>query len=988
MRNFLCYRESPPLDFTGIRLACLTGENGNGKSAVLDAITWALWGEARAKTDAELISLGQAEMEVEFEFYVGEARYRVIRKLRRTGARGTTQGTLVLHVWDGETWRDNSGSVMRETQQRIVDTLKLTHKTFVNSAFLLQGRADEFTLRSPAERKDVLAEILDLSRFDVFETRAKERRNDRRQAAEHLERQIGDAATELKKLPGEREQRDALVAELSELKGAIDEATAARQALVVRMAELRGAEQDRATAVASRDRAAGEAATARARAAEHEQTIARYGAIIARAEEINAGYRRLQQAREQALSARVESNALKSQLFDIERDRATAASELSKLEAAIGRRQAEIARLEQLVAEGAAIRAGYERLQAARAAQAEQDERLEATQRLHRRLEPLEKRIAAADAEMTSQLKLNEAEASRLEDLAARVDDLRRSEGEARAARDAVERLVRSLTTLRDEEAEHRAEIERLKTHNAMLRASMDEIKRKHDEMQSAAQHGAVECPLCRGSMSPEAFQRVAEGYNTEGREQARIFRANAERIREREAGAQAALEKARALDADILARRKSTEKALAGVSQSLAQAEEAAAKLEPVRAAVAGLRDRIERGEVAQPERQQAARLRREMAEIAYDEQAHAAARREAADLSVFEQRSRDLDLAQTRLVAAQDALNSDGTALRGCRERLGDAEQRRTDVEMRLESLSLATIDAAVAALASYEERWQALTAAEASLPSVRDAMDSARSAVEGWERECADAERRIAEAERQIQDLSGVPGRLEIAEERVNSLHQRNTELSGALGATEQEIERLERMEAETVSRRRQLTEARREHAMYEQLTKAFGRQGVQALIIDAALPEIEATANDLLGRMTNNRMHIALKTQRENQRGQVRETLDIEIGDEWGTRAYEMYSGGEAFRINLALRIALSKLLARRAGAPLPTLVIDEGFGTQDAAARERLIEALNVISQDFHMLLVVTHIEELKDLFDTRIEVTKTGDGSVARVVAA
>jgi exonuclease SbcC len=136
------------------------------------------------------------------------------------------------------------------------------------------------------------------------------------------------------------------------------------------------------------------------------------------------------------------------------------------------------------------------------------------------------------------------------------------------------------------------------------------------------------------------------------------------------------------------------------------------------------------------------------------------------------------------------------------------------------------------------------------------------------------------------------------------------------------------------------------------------------------------------------MTNNRMHVTLETQRETQKGTVRETLDIKIADEWGTRAYELFSGGEAFRINLALRIALSKLLARRAGAPLPTLVIDEGFGTQDAAARERLVEALNAIQDEFQCLLIVTHLDDLKDLFETRIEVVKNGDGSVARVVAA
>ena len=94
---------------------------------------------------------------------------------------------------------------------------------------------------------------------------------------------------------------------------------------------------------------------------------------------------------------------------------------------------------------------------------------------------------------------------------------------------------------------------------------------------------------------------------------------------------------------------------------------------------------------------------------------------------------------------------------------------------------------------------------------------------------------------------------------------------------------------------------------------------------------------------------------------------------------------MFSGGEAFRINFAVRIALSKLLARRAGARLRTLFIDEGFGTQDAQGRERLVEAIRTIEDDFERLFIITHIDELRDAFPARIEVTKTPRGSFARV---
>ena len=135
--------------------------------------------------------------------------------------------------------------------------------------------------------------------------------------------------------------------------------------------------------------------------------------------------------------------------------------------------------------------------------------------------------------------------------------------------------------------------------------------------------------------------------------------------------------------------------------------------------------------------------------------------------------------------------------------------------------------------------------------------------------------------------------------------------------------------------------------------------------------------------MLGRMTDNRMNVSLATQRERRtgRGDPIETLEIRVSDELGPRSYEMYSGGEAFQVNLALRIALSKVLAQRMGTPLPTLFIDEGFGTQDAAGRERILDVIGAIQDDFDKIIVITHLDELKDAFPVRIEVQKDENGS-------
>ena len=222
---------------------------------------------------------------------------------------------------------------------------------------------------------------------------------------------------------------------------------------------------------------------------------------------------------------------------------------------------------------------------------------------------------------------------------------------------------------------------------------------------------------------------------------------------------------------------------------------------------------------------------------------------------------------------------------------------------------------------------------------------------------------------------QALSRQSAEVERLERGANDARQR-------VGAARQ---KLETCRAQAVRRQQlgqELQEVLERQATFEELQAAFGKKGLQAMIIEAAIPEIESEANQLLSRMTDGRMSVRMETQRETKTTQeLRETLEIILSDELGSRDYSLFSGGEAFRANFAIRIALSKLLARRAGAALQTLIIDEGFGTQDAQGRERLVQAITSIQDDFERVLVITHIDELKDLFPARIDVVKTVDGS-------
>lgn len=202
------------------------------------------------------------------------------------------------------------------------------------------------------------------------------------------------------------------------------------------------------------------------------------------------------------------------------------------------------------------------------------------------------------------------------------------------------------------------------------------------------------------------------------------------------------------------------------------------------------------------------------------------------------------------------------------------------------------------------------------------------------------------------------------------RLRELDVRSGELNARLEQFASDREALERARA-------RLQEAERERGLYRHLRTVFGKNGIPSLIIEETLPEIEQRANALLDRLSDGRMHVRLETLKDKKTGGTRETLDIIITDEQGAaRPYETFSGGEAFRVNFALRIALSQLLAERKGVRIRTLGIDEGFGTQDEQGIESMIDAIQTIKDDFDKILVITHLDRLKEAFPVRIEVEK------------
>lgn len=285
----------------------------------------------------------------------------------------------------------------------------------------------------------------------------------------------------------------------------------------------------------------------------------------------------------------------------------------------------------------------------------------------------------------------------------------------------------------------------------------------------------------------------------------------------------------------------------------------------------------------------------------------------------------------------------------------------------------------------------------------------LQQAEIAVKTHEEAVQDLQKLLQNREKELEKVQGFKNDLSSYEEKLKEIEQSLTaqisvknersqtllELTGKVGEAKLLIDRATQFQNLFKQKREEKANLNLEKETYEELALAFGKKGIQAMIIESAIPEIEDESNRLLDKLTEGRMKIALETQKETKtkvqtaEGKIHatvETLDIIISDEMGERPYELYSGGETFRVNFALRLAISKLLANRAGARLQFLVIDEGFGTQDAPGRARLVEVLDTIKNDFEKILVITHIEELKEEFPTRIEVSKNAGGSTFEVV--
>lgn len=900
LRNFLSHRETD-LDLRGVHLASLVGDNGAGKSALLDAMTWAVWGRSRAPYghDDDLVYHGEDMLEVEFIFrmpYQGgaEHRCRILRRREQRGRRAVGS-TLDFQVEGDEGWRSLTADSIRDTQTRIVEELGLDYDTFINSAYLRQGHADEFTVQSATERKRVLSSILGLDRWSEYQERAKKRLSVAQGQLKEMDRRLMETTYEIGRRP--------------EYEAALE------------TAELRVQE-----------------AEAHLRFTQGQM------------DEIN-------RVQEQAL-------ALDRRLEDLNRRIAEEENRLTQLQGDATAHSDQQTHYQEVVEQAAAIEAAYQTYQDTLVEERAWGDKLSQAARLQTEKSRHERAIAAAREDLNAHLRAAEQDAARLERaIATARAALERALSDCNgqiatlSGRLVAPEVLAELATAEQElahlievaaaceqarETLHAGEIEKGQRteRNRQLRDLMDETKSRLDALAAAE----ADCPLCRQPLTPEHHQRLLVAIEGEGTQMGDEFRANKTRIQELQQERAETQEAIQGYERELAARPRQ-EQRIARLQQQIEQGEAADQQMGELRARVADLEAQLDAQAYAPDEN--AALI------VCREQQAALAARLTGEDYApeAREQLRATLDELATLGYddAAHRAIKARITALSSAENEYRELEKARISVEKEAETLKRLALE-----VEAQSQRAQ----------QVRDERATQQLALEALQPQISQAPR-LAQL-------------LDMARREESSARQ-------SVGAARQTLAALETLERRLVTMRADHDTLARRVALLTELRDAFGVNGIPAMIIEHTLPELEREANHILQRLTGGRMHVRFETQRETKTGDMRETLDIIISDEKGTRPYENYSGGEQFRINFAIRVALSRMLAQRAGVRLRSLFVDEGFGALDEEGRQRLVEAVKAVQNEFDLILIITHVAELREAFPTQIQVLKAEVGSVVEV---
>ncbi|MDH6088707.1 SMC family ATPase [Umezakia ovalisporum] len=998
LKNFLSYRDAT-LDFRGLHTACICGSNGAGKSSLLEAITWAIWGESRAGVEDDVIHSGAKEVRVDYTFQCNQQKYRVIR----TRVRGASC-VLEFQIETASGFRPLTGKGMRATQDLILEHIKLDYDTFINSAYLRQGRADEFMIKRPTERKEILAELLKLNQYDQLEERAKDLSRHFKARAEELERCLDSSKIQLQQWEATQAQKAELETELNHLQQVQAFENIQLQSLQVVQhqrqnwqQQLNFVRQQHQNLTQDSDRLQQEQSAV-------QIDMSNLQARLNQETEIKNGYTQYQdlQAQEEGFATKFQEHTRSTVLLQQKQQQLT--NQVHQLERELQQVQGQLAALEQQESElqhtldkSNEVEAALVELAAARRRVSYLDELQMQVSPLLQQRQNLQSQLDRVHAGLVARLEQLQATEIQLQHCSQRQPQLQQAARDLEMQIAQMEKDKVYLQRVQEKGQERRHFMERLQAQQREYERLLGELEQK---LQMLRTPDAI-CPLCERPLDEHHWNRVVdktkdEYQDTEG--QLWVFREQmAVSDREIQLLRQEYREIFHKLSPyDHLREQRGQ---LAAQLQSISDANQ---QLQQLAAEKQYLERSLQLGDYAPDKQAELQQVEEYLQQLNYNDQDHALARSEVERwrwAEIKQGQIKDAAKRQAQIAARKPELQGIIAQLQvriQHEQTESDCARQITQLKGHIAEIGYSSeqhnsLRLAVRQAQSWQLPYQQLLSAQQQYPHLQKRwQDLKDSRTERWH----ELQKLVSQIESITQELAQSANPIEqisTLEQQIQTRRQQLDEKIASLGRLEQMMLQLETLQTQYQQQQQELQSCRHEQRVYHELSQAFGKNGIQALMIENVLPQLEAETNQLLSRLSANQLHVQFITQKSGRSGRAKknakliDTLDILIADSRGTRAYETYSGGEAFRINFAIRLALAKLLAQRAGAALQLLIIDEGFGTQDAEGCDRLIASINAIASDFACILAVTHMPHLKEAFQARIEVNKTQQGSQLRL---
>jgi exonuclease SbcC len=1010
LKNFLSYRDAT-LDFNGLHTACICGPNGAGKSSLLEAIAWSIWGQSRAASEDDIIHAGDKEARVDFTFESNQQIYRIIRSRQRGHA-----SVLEFQIYTGENFRSLTERGLRATQEKILQHLKLDYDTFINSAYLRQGRADEFMLKRPSERKEILAELLKLDHYDELAEQAKEKAREYRAQAEVLDQSIKNIEQQL-------QSEDAIAQELATVEANLVQLQTLQETDRQQLQTLQDRQHQRQTwqqqltwyqqqsepIVKECERIEQELKTTKSR----QQELA---TLIQQAGEIEAGYAQFQQLQTdetlqagkfQAYQAIQEQRQnlqqqLSQHLSNLERQLFTAKAKLDEL-----LQQEE--EIQQTLKTAPDVEAGLTQLQQARDRVVLLDQLQAQVAPLMSRRSQLQTELDRAQARLSARLEELYSQAHQLQMQQQLQPQLSQAVIEVDGQIESLEKKRVYQLRVREKGLERKSFMDRLKAQQQDYEMKLEELdqkmlllKKQAQEQDTASASVYPPCPLCDRPLDEEHWNLVLQKQDAQHQE----IMGQLWVIREQLATSEREIQVLRH-EYQQLSHELAGYDALRERRGSLQAQLEATVSDRSRLQHLAGEREHLERslasGTYATDLYSELQQIDLQLQQFNYDEKDHALARGQVDRWRWAEIKQGELKVAQRKQslieqrkpeLAAEIAqltqqLEQEKTASEFSRQ-IAQLDQQLTEIGYNRQEYD--AIRTALNAAQMWQGRYQALLSAREQYPLFSQRVEQLQTQLETQFNSRQTLQTQLDTISRQLQETPDATPQIQALEQQIATRRlQLDTQLAN-LGRLQQQQQQLEALQTQSEQQQKELKTALKQQRIYNELSTAFGKNGIQALMIENVLPQLEAETNQILSRLSANQLHIQFVTQRAgkskraSKTAKLIDTLDILIADARGTRPYETYSGGEAFRVNFAIRLALARLLANRSGTALQMLIVDEGFGTQDAEGCERLIAAINAIAPEFACILTVTHMPQFKEAFQARIEVTKTPTGSQLRLV--